>query len=88
MNYDKVDAALAAVLATLTDVDASALTVWVELEDDANAEAGDALTRFGVLGHGRVRASRLSGREIAELSDQPWVRHLRLSTPLPLAGAP
>lgn len=87
MDYGKVDAALAAALADIADADADRreLSVFIHL-DDPGDEGREALTRMGVTGAAEHQActATVSARQVADLSERPWVRQLRLSARLRL----
>jgi hypothetical protein len=85
MDHAKLDAPLAAALAAAPEPDARSLSVLVHV--DPAAADHERLARMGVRGGGQrtaIRTATLSPAQIAELSDQPWVRQVRLSTPLRL----
>ena len=85
MDHTKLDAALAAALAAAPQPDDAALNVLVHL-DPASADH-DLLARMGVRGHDErtaVGTATLSPAQVAELSELPWVRQIRLSTTLHL----
>ncbi len=86
-DYAKLDAALAAVLADQPAPDARVLPVFVQLTGDL-PDAGRALLREIGAGEpaGNVVTATLSARQVSQLSDEPWVRYLRLSGRLRLLG--
>jgi hypothetical protein len=95
VDYKKLDAALAAALDDSSDSaaaqDTRLLSVFVHLTPDASGRHGDKLARLGVPKgslQGGIATATLSPRQVRELSEQPWVRQLRLSSPLRLLGNP
>lgn len=81
LSYDKVEVALAGVLADASDYEARTLTVFVYL--DAAAADREMLAHFGIEGPApgqkdNVVTPTLSRRQTAELSQLAWVRQLRL----------
>lgn len=88
MNHAKLDAPLAAAMDESRDPGARVLIVFVDLETDAIATSTGSLARFGLAGdgdRGGVRTTTLSARDVAELSEQPWVARLRLAQRLNLS---
>lgn len=95
MDFSKLDAALAGALdpqpreprewpEAMAD---PKLLVFVHVQpDDVDRRE---LTRLGVRAEsitGNVATATLSPEQIDELSEQPWVRQIRLSQPLKLLG--
>ena len=90
MNQSKIDAALAAALER-AGPDQSNFPVFIQLHGDGTQGDEPMLARVGAGGAGQsgpVRTAVLSGQQVAELSEQPWVRQLRLSRPLRLLDEP
>ena len=90
MNPSKIDAALAAALERAAP-DQQQLPVFIQLHGDGAEGDEPMLARLGAGAAsqtGPVRTAVLSRRQVAELSEQPWVRHLRLSRPLRLLDQP
>ena len=85
MNYGKVDGPLAAALADISDADERALSVFIHLEDPGE-EGLEALAQMGIRSGAAelTCTATLSAREVADLSDRPWVSRLRLSARLRL----
>jgi len=82
MDWSKVDAGLAGALA---DDDAGGrYAVFVHFDPGADPEVLGALG-VAVTGHGDVRTATVSAAEVARLTDEAGVRHVRLSTRLHLA---
>ncbi len=79
-DHAKLDAALAAALEDQPAPDARVLSVFVELTGELPDFARSMVADLG-LGEpvGNVLTAALSPREVADLSDQSWVRYLRLS---------
>jgi len=89
MDYQKIDGALAAALNDVQDPEECALEVFIHVAHTPGpAEAAflEGLRVKGVTGARQVFTATLSARAVAELSDQPWVRHLKLSRKLRLLG--
>lgn len=85
-NHAKLDAALALALHEAGESD-TGLDVFVELGEDAG-DVEEHLARLGVPGGdpgARVLSATLSARQVSELSQQPWVRRVRLSQGLKLS---
>lgn len=85
MDYGKLDAALAAALEEIQDPEQRALEVFVATTGAPGAAETDFLQGLGVSGAAtgrQVFTARLSARAVAELSEQPWVRSLKLSQKL------
>ena len=79
MDWGKVDAALSGALdrAGVDDV----LAVFVHLDPTAALPVSPVLA-----GEGDVRSAALTPAEVSDLTDQPWVHHVRLSDRLRLLG--
>ena len=88
-DHAKLDAALAAALEDQPAPDARVLPVFVELTGGL-PESGRSMVADLGLGEptGNVLTATLSPREVSDLSDQPWVRYLRLSGRLRLLDEP
>jgi hypothetical protein len=86
VNYAKVDAALAGALESTSDYEARTLPVFIHV--DASAADRQILADLGVTGadagQETVAATALSPQNVAQLSQQSWVRQLRLSRSLHL----
>jgi hypothetical protein len=86
-DHAKLDAALASALEDLTDPEARVLPVFVEMAGELPEDGRSMLSELGVgEPTGSMATASLSARQVAELSDQPWVRYLRLSGRLRLLG--
>ena len=79
-DHAKLDAALASALEDVPGPEARVLPVFVEVTAEV-PEAGRSLLAALGVGEpiGTVTTATLSARQVADLSDQPWVRYLRLS---------
>jgi hypothetical protein len=89
VNYGKVDSALAAALDTVGDRAVRQLPVFVHLRASPTPRERGVLSRLGVAAGPATRqifTATLSAQQVEELSDQEWVRQLRLSQPLDLLG--
>lgn len=90
MDYTKLDAGLALALDADPGSTGRDLEVFIHLTAPPDATARDCLVSMGVgdTGSGRtILTAMLSARDVAALSDQPWVRQIRLARPLrPLDG--
>jgi len=87
VNYRKVDAALAAALDENRDPDERALIVFVHTDQPPDANTAAVLDKYGVspaTSARKIFTATLSPRAVSELSDQPWVRFLKLSSKLRL----
>jgi len=87
MDYQKIDAALAAALNQVPDPEARVLSVFIHTTHPPGGAEVTFLERLGVRvdPNGRqIFTATLSARAVAELSDQPWVRYLKLSRRLRL----
>jgi hypothetical protein len=89
MNYRKLDAALATALQQPPAPHERALSVFIHTERPPAPGEAEILESNGVragAGGRCIFTAMLSPRAIDELSEQPWVRSLRLATQLrPLA---
>jgi hypothetical protein len=87
VDYRKIEAALAVALEEVEDPEEPVLTVFIHTAHAPSGTETDFLERLGVksVSTGRqIFTATLSPRLVAELSDQPWVNHLRLSRKLRL----
>ena len=68
------------------DDDAPGLAVFVHVDPERINGLGEQLGALGVGGRlqGGIGTATLSANQVRELSDQPWVRQVRLATPLHL----
>jgi hypothetical protein len=87
MDYRKIDAALAAALDEVRDPEERSLSVFIHTaQTPGQAEAAflEGLGVSGISGERQVFTATLSPHAIAQLSEQPWLRYLRLSRRLRL----
>lgn len=97
MDYGKVDAALAAVLATDEEragesdspsvASPPMLSVFLHVDPVAAKRKKAALAKLGLTPaslQGGIGTATLSPDQVRELSEQPWVRQIRLSQRLRL----
>jgi hypothetical protein len=85
MDYRKIDAGLAVALKDVKDLGESALVVFIHTEHVPSATEIAFLEKLGVkIGpdERQVFTATLSANEVAELSDQAWVKYLKLSRKL------
>lgn len=89
MDYQKMDAALAAALDDVRDPEERALLVFIHTAHapvDTEAAFLEDLGVGGVTGGRQVFTATLSPRAVAELSDQPWLQYMKLSRRLRVLG--
>jgi hypothetical protein len=89
MDYRKLDAALAAALDEVENPEEPALAVFIHTAHTLSTTEAKFLEGLGVSGIGRKRqvfTATLSPRAIGELSEQPWLRYMKLSRRLRLLG--
>lgn len=94
MDYRKLDAPLAAAVSEAADLTARALSVFVHLARPPSPPEQAALSRLGVAcgpggpsgaggaggpGSRQIFTATLSADQVSHLSEQAWVRQLRLS---------
>ncbi len=85
MDYRKIDAALAVAMKDAKDLEERTLLVFVHTERAPSASERAFLEKVGSkvgLGEGQVFIATLSANAVAELSDQPWVKYIKLSRKL------
>ncbi|MBD2605699.1 hypothetical protein H6G81_14475 [Scytonema hofmannii FACHB-248] len=88
MNYQKLDAPLSMALKDVENTEEPSLQVFIHTKPVSNAET-TVLENLGVSGitTGKdVFTATLSPSAISQLSDQPWVEHVKLSQTLHLAN--
>jgi hypothetical protein len=81
-NYRKLDAALAGALARALEA-GRPLNVFVHVDPDSADALGELGVDLGNVQEG-IATATLPAEQIASLSEQPWVRQIRLSSPLRL----
>ncbi|WP_414575795.1 hypothetical protein [Anabaena sp. CCY 9402-a] len=87
MNYQKLDASLVLALDEVLDPELVSLVVFIYTETNLNSTATAMLENLGVSGISSEQdlfTATLSPDQIAQLSDQPWVRLIRRSQKLHL----
>lgn len=85
MDYRKIDTGLAVALKDVKDPGESALVIFIHTEHVPSATEAAFLEKLGIKigpGEGQVFTATLSANQVAELSDQPWVKYLKLSRKL------
>jgi hypothetical protein len=84
MNYQKLDTALAIALNEVQNPEEPCLVVFVHTNTAPDATATAFLESLGVsVASGRdVFTATLSVNAVSQLSDQPWVKYLKLSQKL------
>ena len=84
MNYNKVDAALAAALRS-EETDKNFIPVFVGVNKGLGQNEKEFLQKSGLIFNKdipEIITATISQEAISELSDQSWVRYLKLSTRL------
>lgn len=90
MNYQKLDAALAMALNNVPDSQEPCLAVFIHTESVLDSAATAVLENSGISGvnSGKdVFTATLSPNVISQLSEQPWVKYLKLSQKLRLVNS-
>ncbi|AFZ17002.1 hypothetical protein [Allocoleopsis franciscana] len=84
MNYKKLDTALAMALNEVQDSEEQSLVVFIHTEPTPDAKATALLESLGVnVTKGQdVFTATLSANAVSQLSEQPWVKYMRLSQKL------
>lgn len=91
MNYQKLDAALAMALNDILDPEAPNLVVFIHTELVLDSTATTTLENLGVSGvtSGKdIFTATLSPNNISQLSEQPWIKSIKLSQKLRLVDMP
>jgi hypothetical protein len=89
MDYAKLDPGLQMALAQESTGAGRVLDVFVQTRDDPGPDAMEFLQRIGVRNvrpNRKVFTAQLTAEKLDELSEQPWVMALTLSTPLRTLG--
>ena len=84
MNYNKVDAALAAALKS-EETDKNLIPVFVGVKKGLGQDEKEYLQKLGLIFNKdipEIITATISQEAISELSDQSWVRYVKLSTRL------
>jgi hypothetical protein len=82
MNYQKLDAALSMALNEVKNPESPSLAVFIHVQSISTAEATAILQRLGagnVDGSYEIITATLSANGISALSEESWVKYLRLS---------
>lgn len=89
MNYQKLDAALAMALNDVSDPQQPSLAVFIHTEPVLDSAATAVLENSGINGvtSGKdIFTATLSPNTISQLSEQSWVKYLKLSQKLHLVN--
>ncbi|AKG20143.1 hypothetical protein [Calothrix sp. 336/3] len=87
MNYQKLDTALAMGLSNVENPDTRSFVVFIHTQASIDSPAIEFLENMGVnqVNDGReVFTATLSPHQISQLSEQPWIKYLKLSQKLRL----
>ena len=87
MNYQKVDATLAAALDEIKNAEEPTLAVFIYTARSRDETATIFLNGLGVRvysTHQEIFTATVSPHTVKELSQQPWVRYVKLSQKLNL----
>jgi hypothetical protein len=85
MNYRKLDAKLTAALDEMENPEEPKLLVFIHIAPTSDSSATTFLEEIGVKvasTRQQIFTAKISPREVKELSEQPWVRYVKLSQPL------
>jgi len=85
MNYGKVDAPLAAAVDEIENVEEPTLAVFIHTAPSRDEIATTFLNGIGVRVYSKnqeIFTATVSPHTVEELSQQPWVRYVRLSQKL------
>ncbi len=90
MNYQKLDAALAMALNQVQNAEERSLIVFIQTEPvtDSTAKFLENLGVSGVTTGRNMFTATLSANAVSQLSDQSWVKYLKLSQKLRLLNRP
>jgi hypothetical protein len=89
MNYQKLDATLAMALKDVLEPETPNLVVFIHIQTPLEA---DAIARLEALGISNITENKdvftatVSPNAISQLSEQAWVKYLKLSRKLRLAN--
>ncbi|WP_373526321.1 hypothetical protein [Nostoc sp.] len=89
MNYQKLDAALTAALNDVQNPEEPSLAVFIHTEPMLNSTPTAVLESLGisdVTSDKDIFTATLSLNAISHLSEQPWVKYLKLSQTLRLVN--
>ncbi|MCJ8280038.1 MAG: hypothetical protein MJK14_09015 [Rivularia sp. ALOHA_DT_140] len=87
MNFSKLDTALILVLKKIQDQSRPCLVVFIHTESPLDSTAIAVLEGFGISGITATRdvfTATLSLNAVSQLSEQAWVKYLKLSQELRL----
>jgi hypothetical protein len=84
MNYQKLDTALAIALNNVHNPEEPSLTVFIHTESAPDAAATTLLESLGisVTSGQNMFSATLSANSISQLSEQSWVKYIKLSQTL------
>jgi hypothetical protein len=87
MIWQKVDPALASALEDVQDMNASQFYVLIQTSKNPGPSERECLEKLGVPrnSQGPIFTARVSANDIHALSDESWVRAVRLSRKLQVA---
>lgn len=89
MNFSKLDIALILALKKIQDQSRPCLVVFIHTELPIDSEAIALLEDFGVsdiTAERNVFTATISSNAVSQLSEQPWVKSLKLSQQLRLVS--
>ncbi len=89
MNFQKLDASLAMALNDVLEPETPNLVVFIHTQSPLEPDAIAVLENTGIsniIASQEVFTATLSAHTIAQLSEQPWVKYLKLSHKLRLAN--
>ncbi|AFY55306.1 hypothetical protein Riv7116_2807 [Rivularia sp. PCC 7116] len=89
MNFSKLDTALILALRNTQDQSKPCLVVFIHTQSAIDSAAIAVLEGFGVSGITAKRdvfTATVSPNAVSQLSEQPWVKYLRLSQELRLVS--
>jgi hypothetical protein len=87
MNYQKLDAALAMAVDEVENPQEATLVVFIHTEKSLNTQAVTFLNSLGIKGvmdDTDIYTATVSASTVSELSQQPWVKSIKLSQKLRL----
>ncbi|MEH2067809.1 MAG: hypothetical protein V7K47_06525 [Nostoc sp.] len=90
MNYQKLDAPLTVALNNVQDLEKPNLAVFIYTEPVSDPVVTSFFTSLGVNGmrnDQNLFTATLSSNAISQLSEQPWVKSLKLSQKLHLVNS-
>ncbi|MDF5708436.1 MAG: hypothetical protein PUP90_12310 [Nostoc sp. S4] len=90
MNYQKLDAPLTVALNNVQDLEKPSLAVFIYTEPVSDPVVTNFLTSLGISGmrnDQNLFTATLSSNAVSQLSEQPWVKYLKLSQKLHLLNS-